>query len=202
MIDNKKIGVIILAAGASSRLGHPKQLVVFKERPLLQQVIDVADFFDFDSEVLVLGANSEKIIESIDQGNFKIIINKNWMEGMSTSIRAGLAESLELEKNLEHILVLVSDQPFVSSENIEELIDVQLNGNNLATFSEYVGELGVPAIFSREVFSKLEQLEGDQGAKKLILNGEIEYETVKFEAGNFDVDTKEDVELLRQMENK
>lgn len=202
MIENKKIGVIILAAGSSSRLGRPKQLVEFKGKLLLQQVIEVADFFQFATKMVVLGAKSNEIIKDIEPGNFRVVMNEEWEEGMSTSIKSGLAESLKSEKHLEHILILVSDQPFVSKENIDSLIKVQLENKAPATFSKYSGELGVPAIFSKELFSELGKLEGDQGAKKLLINGEIEYQTVSFEAGNFDVDTKEDLELLKQMEKK
>ena len=80
------------------------------------------------------------------------------------------------------------------------MIQVQLDKNCQATFSEYAGDIGVPAIFSAEVFYDLKELKGDQGAKKLIQDMKLNYEIVKFEMGNFDVDTAEDVELLKQME--
>ena len=200
MIDNRKIGVIILAAGSSSRLGYAKQLVEFKGKTLLQHVIDVAENFQFDSRILVLGANSDKITENITPGNFKLVINEEWEKGMSASIRKGITESLKSDKELEHVLILLSDQPFVSVENIERLLKVQLEENTQATFSEYQGNIGVPAIFSREVFSEFQELKGDQGAKKLIKEGKLNFRTVKFEKGNFDVDTPEDVESLKRME--
>lgn len=202
MIENSKIGVIILAAGSSSRLGHPKQLVRFKGKSLLQQVIDLADSFKFDSQILVLGANSEEITRNIDPRKFKIVINENWKEGMSTSIKTGLSESLKLEKDLDQILILLSDQPFVNRENIEELLGFQLNANKKASFSEYNGDIGVPAIFSRELFSELQKLEGDHGAKKLFCNKNLNYQALKIENGNFDVDTLEDVEKLRELEKE
>ena len=200
MIYNRKIGVIILAAGSSSRLGYAKQLVEFKGKALLQHVIDVAENFQFDSRILVLGANSDKITENITPGNFKLVINEEWEKGMSASIRKGITESLKFDKELEHVLILLSDQPFVSGENIERLLKVQLEENTQATFSEYQGNIGVPAIFSREVFSEFQELKGDQGAKKLIKEGKLNFRTVKFEKGNFDVDTPEDVESLKRME--
>lgn len=202
MRDNAKIGVIILAAGSSSRLGYPKQLVEFKGITLLQHSIDIAESLEFDARILVLGAREDEINKKIDCRNFKVVINENWEEGMSTSIRKGLSEALKLEKELEHVLILLSDQPLVTREKVEELIRVQLNSNKPATFSEYAGEPGVPAIFSREIFSDLEKLKGDQGAKKLIYENDFQFETVKFENGNFDVDTTADVELLKQMEEE
>ncbi|AVR46830.1 nucleotidyltransferase family protein [Christiangramia fulva] len=201
MIENKKIGVVILAAGASSRLGYPKQLVEFEGKKLLQKMIDLADDFSFDSKVLVLGANANEIKKEIDSKNFSIAINGEWNQGMSSSIIKGITSSEELEK-LDHLLILLSDQPFVNREKIEQLIRLQIENKSEATFSEYEGDIGVPAIFSRSVFQKLKELKGDHGAKKLIYNDKIEFQTIKFEKGNFDVDTKEDVELLKQLEKK
>lgn len=202
MIGNRKIGVIILAAGASSRLGHPKQLVEFKGKTLLQHIIDVANSFKFDSKVLVLGAKADEIKAKTFRDNFEVVINETWEEGMSTSIREGLSASLKLENKLEHVLILLADQPFVTQENIEKLIKLQLEKDVQATFSEYAGDVGVPAIFSREVFRQLKALEGDEGAKKLIYDKKFEFATQKFEKGNFDVDTVKDVELLKQMEQR
>ncbi|MGM1056785.1 MAG: nucleotidyltransferase family protein [Bacteroidota bacterium] len=202
MKTNTKIGVIILAAGSSSRLGYPKQLVEFKGVPLLQQSIDVAESLKFDTKILVLGAKEEEINKKINSRSFELVINENWEEGMSTSIRKGLSEALKLEKELEHILILLSDQPLITKEKIKELIEVQLKSKQQGTFSEYAGDVGVPAIFSREIFSELKKLKGDQGAKKLINNTGFQFGTVQFENGNFDVDTTADVELLKRMEEE
>lgn len=202
MIQNAKIGVVILAAGSSSRLGYAKQLVEFNGKPLLQHAIDVSGLLDFDSKVLVLGARKDKIESEIDLKEFEVVANENWEEGMSTSISKGVLRSQELEHELDHILILLSDQPFVSKERIEELIQVQLDKNSQATFSEYSGDIGVPAIFSAEVFHDLKELKGDQGAKKLIHDEKLDYGIVKFEEGNFDVDTAEDVERLKKLEKE
>lgn len=201
MIDNTKIGVVILAAGASNRLGYPKQLVEFKGKKLLQKMIDLADKLSFDSKVIVLGANKEKIKKEIDRKNFEIVINGEWAEGISSSIREGIIHSEKLE-HLDHILILLSDQPFVKREKIEHLIQLQIKNKSLATFSEYKGNIGVPAIFSNKAFSDLKRLSGDQGAKRLIYKENFEYQTLSFEKGNFDVDTKEDVEFLKQLEKE
>ena len=197
---NAKIGVIILAAGSSSRLGYPKQLVTFRGIPLLQGSIDVAESLEFDTKILVLGAKEDEINKKIGRRNFEVVINENWEEGMSTSIKVGISEALKFEKELEHILILLSDQPLVTKEKIKELIRVQIDSKKQATFSEYAGDIGVPAIFSREIFSDLKKLKGDQGAKKLIYDKNFQFGTVKFKNGNFDVDTTADVELLKRME--
>lgn len=200
MNEKPGIGVIILAAGSSSRLGYPKQLVKFKGKSLLQNCIDMAESLKFDPEILVLGARAEKIQKTINLRNFEVVLNETWEEGMGTSISKGISEALLTNKKPEHILILLSDQPFVTGENIQELIKIHLKNNKQATFSKYSGDVGVPAIFSKEIFTILEELKGDQGAKKPIIQHRIEYKTVQFEDGNFDVDTPEDVEKLKQKE--
>lgn len=202
MIKDAKIGVVILAAGPSSRLGYAKQLVEFRGKSLLQHTIDISDSLAFDTKVLVLGASYNAIKEKINRKNFEIVMNNNWEEGMSTSIREGVFSSQEQKKDLDHILFLLSDQPFLSKERIEELIQVQLESKSPATFSKYAGTIGVPAIFSAKVFYHLKRLKGDEGAKKLIHDQKFNFQTVKFEQGNFDVDTAEDVELLKHLEEK
>ncbi|MDT0687699.1 nucleotidyltransferase family protein [Autumnicola psychrophila] len=197
-----KLGVVILAAGSSSRLGYPKQLVEFRGKKLLQHIVEVAESLEFSTQILVLGARAEEILERINLSKFKTVIHKSWEEGMGTSISKGISEALESEKDLEHILILVSDQPFVTKGTLQELVTVHLNNNMPATFSEYAGDVGVPAIFSRQLFSDLKELKGNHGAKKLLFNKNLEFETFKFERGNFDVDTSADVELLKQMEKK
>ncbi|MDR5590509.1 nucleotidyltransferase family protein [Christiangramia sp. SM2212] len=200
MIGNKKIGIVILAAGASSRLGFPKQLVKFKGKVLLQNIIDLADSFDFKTKILVLGANEKEIREQIDIKEFDTVSNENWQEGMGSSIRSGLERALKLQPELEHLMILLSDQPLVTREQIQQLVNVQIKNNVQAAFSEYEGETGVPAIFSKELFPQLLKLDGDQGAKKLIFISDLKYETVRFEGGKFDVDTQADVELLKDLE--
>jgi molybdenum cofactor cytidylyltransferase len=173
-----KIGVVILAAGSSSRLGYPKQLVEFKGKTLLQHSIDVAESASFNTKILVLGAGAKNIKQKIDLRNFEVVFNERWEDGMGTSISKGITEVLNIEPELDHILLLLSDQPFINKEQIQELIRVQLSSNKQATFSEYAGDVGVPAIFSRKIFSDLKKLQGDQGAKKLLREMDLEFETV------------------------
>ncbi len=202
MTKNSKIGVIILAAGSSRRLGYPKQLLEFRGSSLLQHSIDVTEDLTFDVKILVLGSNSEGIQKKINKGKFEIVTNENWEEGMGTSLSKGVSEALKIERELDHIMILLSDQPLITKDKIQELIKIQLDSRKSGTFSEYAGDVGVPGIFSREIFSELQLLKGDQGAKKLIYNKSFEFETVKLEEGNFDVDTTEDVEKLKQIEKE
>lgn len=129
MKENSKIGVVILAAGSSSRLGYPKQLVKFRKKTLLQHSIEVAESFNFAINILVLGANATEIEMKTECRNFQIVYNQEWEKGMGTSIGKGISEALKLENELDYILILLSDQPFVTAQKIEELVQVQLNGD-------------------------------------------------------------------------
>jgi molybdenum cofactor cytidylyltransferase len=193
----RRIGVVILAAGGSNRLGQPKQLIVFQNKPLLQNIIDQAHAFTFVSYVMVLGAHVAEIQKSIAPGNFNIIINENWKEGIASSIRKGVEGSLVIDPRLEHILILLSDQPFVTSKLIHELLETHQKQGKEITASKYEDTVGVPAIFARRLFKELCSLEGDRGARLLIKKYHENLAVVPFELGSIDVDIPEDHNKLR-----
>lgn len=197
-----KTGVVILAAGSSSRLGKPKQLVIFHDKPLLQKMIDESESLEFTSKVIVLGANSEIIKKTLNPGTFTLIVNENWPEGIASSIRKGIEYSLELSPAIEHLLFLLSDQPFVSAELLEQLLETPLSEKSEITASFYDNDVGVPAIFPKQMLPLLMELSGDQGAKKIMKQFPDKVTPVHFEMGHFDVDTPEDQAELRQLESK
>jgi len=190
------IGLVVLAAGASRRLGTPKQLLSFQQKPLLQHVLDQTQEYTFSTKVLVLGAFAEQILESVDPISFHVIINEQWAAGMASSLRAGVTQALVDCPNLEHLLFLLSDQPFVSSELIQSLITTHIQHDKLITACRYQGQLGVPAIFEKSLFPELLQLQGDRGANALIQAYGDRVGEVAFKLGSFDVDTEEDYRRL------
>lgn len=193
-------GLVLLAAGASRRLGQPKQLLEFQGKTLLQRVIDLADELEFGVQILVLGANADAIERNIDPRGFLIARNEVWEEGIASSIRVGLASARK--SRVKHLLFLLSDQPRLSAEFLQELLRTHLDRGSMATYSEYEGQIGVPAVFSEGLFPQLETLKGDQGARKLAYLNRLKFFTVPFEGGIFDIDTPEDVERLRLIEHK
>ena len=198
--DINRIGVIILAAGASNRMGKPKQLLRWHEKPLLQTVIDKAQAYTFDTNVLVLGAHSEEIKRAIVPGRFRIIINEDWKEGIASSIRKGVEGSLEINPELEHILILLSDQPFLTSELIHEMIGSHKQHGKSITACKYQDTVGVPAIFARPLFRELSMLEGDRGAKVLIRKYPDNLAVVSFDLGLIDLDKPEDYHKLLDLD--
>ncbi|MGB5978176.1 MAG: nucleotidyltransferase family protein [Cyclobacteriaceae bacterium] len=194
MANNASTGVIILAAGSSSRLGRPKQLLTFRNKPLLQHVIDTAGPFPFATRVLVLGAHAGDISGKIATKTFTPVMNPGWATGMGTSISKGLKQALLQVPELQHVLILLSDQPFLSKDLIQKLIRTHLAGDKPVTASEYNGVTGVPAAFSEELFADLLNLDGDRGANALIAGHPAN--VVPFDKGDIDIDTMEDYRKL------
>ncbi|MCK0159753.1 NTP transferase domain-containing protein [Allomuricauda sp. F6463D] len=200
MSTEENIAVVVLAAGGSSRLGRPKQLVRFKGKTLLEHAMDNANILSFRTKILVLGANQDSIQEKIKTKGCKVVINNDWEKGMASSIKVGLAAALEDEAGLDHVLFLVSDQPFLEKSNLIKLVHTQLTKNPKATYSQYGDTIGVPAIFGKAAFQLLLKLEGDEGAKKLMHFEDFDFCTETFKKGGFDVDTEDDVKRLKQMD--
>ncbi|WP_436515184.1 nucleotidyltransferase family protein [Ekhidna sp. To15] len=199
MGESSKIGIIILAAGASKRLGQPKQLVSFQGKKLLQHTIDCTVNLDFSSKVLVLGAKADQVLQQVELHDFNTCLNKQWEEGMGSSLRIAVEKSIELNPDLEAIIVQVSDQPFVSKELLGELLELYISESSIVA-CEYEEVKGVPTLFGSKYFDELLQLDGDQGAKKIIQKHQSVLKIVRFDQGNFDIDTPEDLERLKSFE--
>lgn len=200
MSTEANIAVVVLAAGGSTRLGRPKQLVEFKGKTLLEHTMDEVGMLGFQNKILVLGSRHEEILGRIDTSEFKVVINGDWEQGMASSIKIGLETALAEERELDHVLFLVSDQPFLERKNLIKLVHTQLTKRPKATYSQYGDSIGVPAIFGKAAFPLLLQLEGDEGAKILLQLDDFNFCTETFKKGGFDVDTVEDVQQLKQME--
>ena len=149
---------VILAAGDSSRMGFPKQLAEVKEKPLLQSVIDkVNDNFEHSS--VVLGSENEVISEKIDFKNSNILINENWAEGITSSIRTSLFFYQD-HKEIENVIFFLADQPEVADEVIDDLINDDHDGTKIL-IPQYRYKLGFPILVPRLFWPKLELITED-----------------------------------------
>ena len=124
-----RTGVIILAAGSSSRLGQPKQLLEFKGKTLLEIAVEAAQNSQAQSCVLVLGANADLIVEKIDHTKVDRVVNENWEKGMASSMQKGLKYLME-NSDPDQVILMLSDQPFVNKEILNLLITNKLNNQN------------------------------------------------------------------------
>ena len=197
--QKNSIATIILAAGASRRMGQPKQLLLYKEQTLLGYVTQCAISSECNPVIVILGANAEKIEPKIAQLPIKIVQNNNWNEGIASSIRCGISYIQNQYLNLDGVVFLTCDQPFISTELIEQLIDAHYSTNKPIIASQYGEILGIPALFSRSFFSALMQLQGDRGAKKIINQYPDLVYVINFPQGQIDLDTLENYQQLISM---
>ncbi len=196
MAGNENIGAIILAAGASIRLGCPKQLFEFESKPLVERITETALSVGVET-VVVVGANAEKTRSSIKHLPAKTAFNENWEMGMSTSIATGLKKSLEINPNLDGVILLLCDQPFITKKSILRLIKAYQETDKPIVASKYRETVGVPALFSKDVFAELFELRGDKGAKTLIEEyAKRQICLVSMPEAAIDIDTKEDISHL------
>ena len=189
-------GIMILAAGNSSRLGKPKQMLGFKGRTLLATIIAAAEATACEPVVLVLGAFAQEILTAHQNLNINHIINDSWQQGMSTSISAGLAKIADLDPTIENVIIAVADQPFITPAIFEALVtEKESSGKNIVG-SRYAETIGTPVLFNKQYFKELMSLKGDSGAKQIIKVNSEDVTTVAFELGNIDIDTETDYHNL------
>jgi molybdenum cofactor cytidylyltransferase len=188
---------IVLAAGASSRLGQPKQLVEFQGETLLMRATRLAQEAGADPVFVVLGANRELIAAAMLSGHAVAIVNDAWRDGISTSIRTGLRAVEQASAVADGVLLLACDQPFLTAELLRALLDAFTAQSGLViTASSYKGTIGTPAVFPRKVFPQLLDLRGDSGARTLLKDAPCAIVEVAFPGGEIDIDFPEDLKKL------
>ncbi|SHH61091.1 nucleotidyltransferase family protein [Flavobacterium defluvii] len=191
-----KTGIVILAAGNSSRLGRPKQLLEYKESTLLKNTVSEALKVPNSFVLVVTGANKVIIEKELNSAEITLCFNAEWENGMSSSIVKGLNELLLLNPDSEECIFAVCDQPFVTSLVFENLIQESHKTEKGIAASAYSETLGTPVLFHKKYFNELLELKGQEGAKKIIKKYWDDVVSVPFEKGNIDIDTAEDYEKL------
>jgi molybdenum cofactor cytidylyltransferase len=185
-------GLILLAAGSSSRLHQPKQLLEYNGSKLLQRSIDIALSSEADPVLLVIGSNAKLIEEQIEAGKIIVVENELWQEGIASSIRCGLNALLKTLPNIEQTIFMVCDQPYVSTEILNKVINAAEQTGQDIIACKYADTLGTPTLFSQKYFQELLQLQGHEGAKKLIMKYSQEVGMIHFAKGATDIDTWDD----------
>lgn len=193
------ISILILAAGASTRLGQPKQLLSYQGKPLIRHMAEIAIASGCQPVGVVLGANYKTIFPCLSDLKAHIIYNENWSTGMASSIFCGLKELLSLSPELDAIVLMVCDQPFVSSDLIQQLIAGYQFSHYPIVASEYADVLGVPTLFNRTFFSDLFQLQGDRGAQSIIRQHRSCVLGIPFAKGIIDIDTPQNLDILSSL---
>lgn len=192
------IAVLILAAGGSTRLGRPKQLEPWGRTNLLGQVVAEAKQFDGVQEVwVVLGAELDTVLEQVDLSDCGVVENPEWEDGIASSLRAGLDAINRLSK-ADSVLVMLGDQPGVSSEVVAELLAKGRRSKAMAIVPKYRYAAGNPVLLDRVIWPRLMSLAGDVGASEILRAHPEWVEEVWFDSlPPRDVDSALDVQELR-----
>ncbi|WP_223584850.1 gephyrin-like molybdotransferase Glp [Sphingobacterium sp. GVS05A] len=188
----KQTGIIILAAGNSSRLGLPKQLLEFEGEPLLKRISRAAMAVPDVSVSVVIGAYPDPIHAVLQNSKVSVAINPHWMAGLSTSIIVGLKDLLKNQPQVDRCIISLCDQPFVDQHVFQQLIQLADSSGKGIVATGFSGTWGAPVLFDKKYFDSLMQLEGQQGAKKLAEQHFDDRIIFPYEAAKYDVDTQED----------
>lgn len=194
-----KLGVVILAAGAGSRIGQAKMLLPYEGQTILGHIIEELASLHPASTCLVTGKYREEIQTSIKTNLVEQVHFENWEAGMAASIIFGMEHILEKETNLDAILFVVSDQPFLNRHLLFRMVEAfQASGKGIVA-AKYQEEFGTPVLFHKKYFDQIRKLAGDKGAKKIVMQHIEDAELVDFPLGKFDIDTLEDYAEFQQL---
>jgi molybdenum cofactor cytidylyltransferase len=181
-----RVAAIVLAAGASTRLGEPKQLVRLGWETFLGRAVRMAREAGCSPVVVVLGASARVIQAGCELGDAVVVVNEDWTEGMGSSVRVGVRALTDVDG----CVVLTCDMPAVTAAHLRELM-----ASGEVTASAYAGRRGVPAYFPAGSFASLMELRGDAGARALLQSAR----SVELIGGELDVDTVTDLGIARQL---
>ncbi len=195
-VNIEHAAIVLLAGGESKRLGTPKQLLVFEGNTLLRHSALVALSLHLAPVVVVTGAHEHAITSSISDLPLVLVHNKDWQEGMASSLRKGVMFLQQNYPDVDGAVFMVCDQPHVQVQLLSNLIETQRATGKAMVASSYGGKAGTPAILHRSMFNALLQLSGDTGARGLFAAHKDQLATIDFADGSFDIDTREDVEKL------
>lgn len=193
--ESSHIHVVVLAAGASSRFGSAKQLVRVNGRPLMLSVVSRAVELAGHSVTVVLGANAGELAPLLRHSPASIAINRDWSEGIASSIREGLTHA---PATADGVLIALADQAAVTTEDLRRLAGIWRRNPAAIATAQYAGAIGVPAIFPRWCFRELNELRGDRGAQVLLHRHVDRLVRLPMPSAELDIDRPEDLLALEE----
>ena len=188
----------MLAAGSSDRLGEPKQLLTYKGRSFLKNMIAAAREAQLDPIVVVLGSHAPAIANTIEDEAVQVVENKEWKEGIASSIRYGIGELEKMSPAVDAAILMVCDQPHLTSNVLKDIRLAQQESGKPVVAAYYNGIAGTPTLFHKSLFPDLLLLTGDRGARKFLREHADLMTTVSFPLGIVDIDTKDHYEKLKE----
>jgi molybdenum cofactor cytidylyltransferase len=199
-MKNDSYGIILVAAGASRRMGKPKQGLLFNGKTLVRIASETA-LGTGCRLIVVTGASAGLVEKNLDGLDLRLVYNPEWESGMASSIRTGIEQLQDLPGEWRGAMMILCDQPFITSGHLLELIRTKEENAALIVASEYNGTLGSPVLFDATLFGELLLLSGDSGGKSILKKYAEDVFSVPFPEGAYDVDTEKDYELLLKNEH-
>lgn len=190
------IAAVLLAAGGSSRMGRAKQSLSLRGRSLLRSAAEAVGGAGCDPVVVVLGADAARLGEELAGLSVSVAINERWSEGIAGSIRRGLKAVLASTPDAEALLLAPCDQPHLNAGIVRRMREAYDGRPDCRVACEYAGTVGTPALLGSAWFDRLARLEGDRGAKSLLLEAAEDLVRVSWPQGAIDIDRPEDYEAL------
>jgi molybdenum cofactor cytidylyltransferase len=190
------VGAVILAAGSSSRMGSPKQILQFRDQSLLRRAALAALGAGCRPVIVVTGAYAELSRSELGGLDVREVLNPRWETGMASSVRSGVEGLVRADAGAGAAVFMLCDQPHVTADVISGLVAAHRATGRSVIASTYGGSFGVPALFSRTLFAELTRLEGRSGAKEVIKRHASEAHFLPFRGGEVDVDTPDDFSRL------
>ncbi len=188
------LSVLIPAAGASTRLGQAKQLVNYRGKPLLEHVIDVVSSINPLEILVITGANSEAVRDTIRNPAVRWVHNPQWPEGLGGSIAIGAGA---VKPESAGLMIMLSDQYRVCENDLLKLLDTWLTRPGRIVAAESGGRCMPPLIFPSTMFNELEKLSGETGARELLAQNPEQVMAVPLENAIFDLDSPEQLQNLQ-----
>ncbi|HEX8489862.1 MAG TPA: nucleotidyltransferase family protein [Chthoniobacterales bacterium] len=189
-------GAVILAAGGSSRFGQPKQLLTVRGESLVRRAVRAAMTAKCARVAVVAGETRALLETELRESGAEIVENPEWRRGLGTSIRCGLQHLVASTPELDAVLLMACDQPFVDAKTLASLLAKQATTGKVIVASSYADTLGIPAVFDRTCFEALLALPDNSGAKALIESRPDDVAAIEFEKGAIDIDTPADFRRL------
>ncbi|MCI9846018.1 NTP transferase domain-containing protein [Flavobacterium pectinovorum] len=186
-----QIAIVILAAGNAKRMGQSKQLMPWRYSTLLGSVIANILSADADKFFVVLGAYRNEIERKIDLSQTTILINKNWQQGLGSSIAIATSEIDKKYPGINAVLFVLADQPFINSPHLNKIIELHNKEKDAIIITRKDDYRGVPVLFPKQFFSELMLLSNDEGAKQIINKNKNLVKEVVTQDDTTDIDTLE-----------
>ena len=181
---------IVLAAGAATRFGSPKQLVRISGRPLLHNTVSRAVEIAGAATIVVLGAYAAELAPLLSHTPATVVVNRDWREGIGSSIRTAVAR---IPATCSGVMIVLADQAAVTAQDLQRLVSAWKRQPEYVAAALYSGSTGVPAIFPRSRFAELAELRGDMGARMLLQRNPDCVVRVPMDSAALDIDTPEDL---------